>query len=382
MNGETSDRPFAELPAALVEEILERTDGLSQKLLSEFEQTRTCRQEWRAQLAESGLLSRDAEFPYVPIPTTCGVDGSYAIERLLASDLAAAAAVAVEGLTPPSETRYWPEPRHLVWIEAEPHESETGTILRALMIGLELELAVRAPHQVVLLDGSLTTPLIHFNQALNQVGKVPHLQVAQELLRRMPEFLKAYHTVLASIRSDRCYVAVPKYTTHREIGSALGWPEAHDDRGLLSLLLEPGEFTRPQVLEEPRAPWHLNVGPLSSAEDAVRLAEDIIGLLKEIRVVYYRPYPWLPALRLEMARSAAENSALLATILHGVRYQCGAPAVMEPYPLYMADRMVKHLPRAIPTFRQVTTQRLTETYEGNIDEIFLGLHGYRTEGGA
>lgn len=72
--------------------------------------------------------------PYVPVPTTCGIDGSCAIERLLASDLVAAAAVAVEGLTPPSETRHWPEPRHQVWVETEVHEAETGTILRAVMI--------------------------------------------------------------------------------------------------------------------------------------------------------------------------------------------------------------------------------------------------------
>lgn len=361
--------------------MLEHTERLSQKLLAEFQQTRARRREWRERLAESGLLSRDAGLPYVPIPTTCGVDGSYVIERLLANDLAAVAAVAVEGLTPPSETRYWPEPRHLVWIETEPHEAETGTVLRALMVGMELELAIRAPHQVVLLDGSLTTPLIHFNQALNQLGKVPHLRVAQELFRRMPEFLKAYHNILASARSDRCYIAVPKYTTHREIGTALGWPEAHDDRSMLSLLLEPGEFTHPQALETPRAPWHLNVDPISSAEDAIPLAKEIIHLVGEIRVVYYRPYPWLPALRLEMNRSTAENPALLAAVLHGIRYQCGTPAVMEPYPLYMADRMVKHLPRAIPAFRQATTRRITETYEGSVDEIFLSLHGYRTEGG-
>jgi hypothetical protein len=160
---ESVERPFGELPAALVDEVLKRTEDLSQKLLDDFEQVRARRQEWRANLERAGLLHRDAELPYMPIPTTCGIDGSYAVERLLASDLVAAAAVAVEGLTPPSETRHWPEPRHLVWVETEAHEAETGTILRALMIGMELELAAQAPHEVVFLDGSLTTPLIYFN---------------------------------------------------------------------------------------------------------------------------------------------------------------------------------------------------------------------------
>lgn len=382
-NIESIERPFAELPAALVDEVLHRTEDLSRKLLADFEQVRASRQEWRVQLTDKGLLRRDADLAYVPIPTTCGVDGSYAIERLLASDLVAAAAVAVEGLTPPSETRYWPEPRHRVYVESEPHEAETGTLLRALMIGMELELAAGAPHEVVFLDGSLTTPLIYFNQALNKVGEAIHLQVTSRLVQEMPNYLEAYHTVLSSVRSDRTWIAVPKYTTRREIGKELGWPERHDDRGLLSYLLEPGEFTQPRMLQQPSEPWHLNLSPLmaETREAADRLGRHIIVLLGEIRVIYYRPYPWLPALRLEMGRAVAENPARLATVFHGVRHQCGAPAVMELYPLYIADRMVKHLPRAIPTFRQVTSQRLAETYPGDIGEVFLGLHGYRTESG-
>ncbi len=380
---ESVERPFGELPAALVDEVLKRTEDLSQKLLSDFEQVRARRQEWRESLERAGLLRRDAELPYMPIPTTCGVDGSYAVERLLASDLVAAAAVAVEGLTPPSETRHWPEPRHLVWVETEAHEAETGTILRALMIGMELELASQAPHEVVFLDGSLTTPLIYFNQALNKSQDTFHLYTTARFLDQATSVLEAYLTILASTRSDRCWLAIPKYTTRREIGQGMGWPDTYDDRGLLSLLLEPGEYTSPRSLQQPTEPWHLNLAPLKPAtrETASLIAERVISSLGEIHVVYYRPYPWLPALRVEMSRAVAENQARLATALHGIRHQCGAPAVMEPYPLYMADRMVKHLSKAIPTFRQVTSQHIAETYQGSISEVFLGLHGYRTESG-
>ncbi|WP_448540407.1 DNA double-strand break repair nuclease NurA [Roseiflexus sp.] len=378
---EPTERPFGELPAALVEEVLNRTEDLGQKLLDDFEQVRENRQQWREGLKAENLLHRDAEVPYPPVPTTCGVDGSYAVERLLASDLIAAAAVAVEGLTPPSETRYWPEPRHQIWIETEAHEAETGTILRALMIGMELELAAQAPHEVVFIDGSLTTPLIYFNQALNKCQDVFHLHTTARFLEQVLSFLEAYRTVLASARSDRCWIAVPKYTTRREIGQKMRWPEKHDDRGLLSFLLEPGEYTSPMVLQQPSEPWHLNLNPLipDVKQTVTEVAREIVALLGEIRVIYYRPYPWLPALRLEMGQTVSKTR--LATVLHGIRHQCGTPAVMEPYPLYMADRMVKHLPKAIPTFRQVTCQHIAETYQGNINEVFLGLHGYRTESG-
>jgi hypothetical protein len=248
---------------------------------------------------------------------------------------------------------------------------------------MELKLAAEAPHEVIFLDGSLTTPLIFFNQALSKAAEKPKLRVAGELLQHIREYLEAYHTILSSRRSDRCWLGVPKYTTRREIGRQFDWPEAHDDRGLLTSILEPGEFTRALRLQPPSQTWHLNISPVYAEERSAvgRLKEDIIGLLPEIRVFYHRPYAWLPALRLETSRAVIETPARLAAVIHGVRHQCGSAAVLEPYPLYMADRMVKHLARAVPTFRQVTSQHLAETYDGDIEDVFLGLHGYRTESG-
>lgn len=390
MASEARDRPFADLPAALVQEVLDRTEGISQALLADFEQNRVRRDEWRDRMRQTGILRHESDLPYVPIPTTCGVDGSYAVERLLAADLVAAAAVAVEGLTPPSETRHWPEPRHEVLIERETHDPDTGTIARAIMMGKELTLAARAPHEVVFVDGSLTTPLIYFNQALNQVGESRHLQVTTFLIGHMKGYLEAYREVLASSRSDHCWVAVPKYTTRREVGQKVGWPETYDDRGMLTTVLAPGEFTQPLPLKQPDQPWHLNLGPIrdEDREGAESAARDIYGprgkdgLLGEVHVLHYRPYPWLPALRLETSRTVAQTPGRLASLIHGVKHQCGAASMMEPYPLYMADRMVKHLWRALPTFRQVTSQRIAETYQGDIGEVYLSLHGYRTDSGA
>jgi len=381
---EVRDRPFADLPAALVEEVLGRTEEISQALLADFEQNRIRRDEWRERMREVGLLRHESDLPYVPIPTTCGVDGSYAIERLLATDLVAAAAVAVEGLTPPSETRHWPEPRHEVFIERETHDPDTGTIARAIMMGKELTLAALAPHEVVFIDGSLTTPLIYFNQALNQVGESQHLQVATFLVGQIKGYLEAYRETLASSRSDRCWVAAPKYTTRREVGARIGWPETYDDRAMLTTVLAPAEFTQPLALRQPDQPWHLNLGPIGAEnrQVAASLASDIYRLLGEVHVFHYRPYPWLPALRLETSRTVAQTPGRLASLIHGVKHQCGAASMMEPYPLYMADRMVKHLWRALPTFRQVTSQRIAETYQGDIGEVYFSLHGYRTDSGA
>lgn len=377
------ERPFADLPAALVQEVLERTQDIGNVLLDSFETLRAQRATWRQQLSQTNLIAREADLEYVPIPTTCGIDGSYAVERLLATDLVAAAAVAMEGVTPPSEKRFWPDPRHEVWIEPEAHHESTGAIVRAVAIGMELSLAVNAPHEVVFIDGSLTTPIIFFNQAMNSLPDASDLHVSKYLLSRAREFLLAYKTILKAQRSDKGWVAVPKYTVRREIGQRLGWPDTIDDRAMLTSVLQPGEMTRPLALQQPAKPWHLEIGPVSAGEskEVAEIVNQITEYLQGIRVVYYRPYPWLPALRLEVSRSVAETPGRLAGVIHAIKHQCGAAAMMEPYPLYMADRMVKSLARAIPTFRQVTSQRMAEAYQGDATDIFLGLHGYRTESG-
>jgi hypothetical protein len=82
-----------------------------------------------------------------------------------------------------------------------------------------------------------------------------------------------------------------------------------------------------------------------------------------------------------MSQAIALNPARLATALSGVKHQCAIAAMMEPYPLYMADRMVKHLSKSVPAFRQIASQHLSENYDGNIDDVFTNLHGYRTESG-
>lgn len=377
------ERPFAELPAALVSELLDQSVQLSERIGQDLEALRRTRRERREALERRGLLQREGDLPAVPIPTTCGVDGAYAMERLIASDLVAAVAVAVEGLTPPSETRYWPEPRHQAYVMNERHEEETGTLARAVMIGMELELAVQAPHDVVFLDGSLTTPLIYFNQALNRAVEAPALPLTGYLLEHIEDYLLAYRDILQASRTDRAWVAVPKYSVRREIGKALEWPERVDDRAMLTNLLEPGEFTVPQPLEPPRQPWHINLNPLpgENRARAEALRNEIIRWLENIRVAYYRPRGWLPAIRLEMSPSIAENAARLASVIQALHYQCSAPGMLEPYPLYLADRMVKQLGRVMPTLRQVTGQRLAETYTGDLNDVFLNLHGYRTESG-
>lgn len=376
--------PFADLPAALVDDVLGQTSIVARELLTSFQQIREDRESLRKHLIDSDLVIAESSLGYPPIPTTCATDGSYAIERLLTTDLAAAAAVAVEGLKPPSEERHWEMPRHKSFVAAEPHLEDTATILRAVMLGEELRLVTNAPHDLLMLDGTLTLPIIYFNQALNKTPDADQLRCAREFLDNCSAYLEAYLTILRSERSDKHFVALPKYSTRREIGRALRWPERYDDRGMLTMLLNPGELTKPRPLEHPRdsegnLTWHLNTQRLPAP---VKLrADEVVSALGSLQVFYYKPQDWLPALRIEVSASVASNTHRLATVVQGIKHQTATPSMLEPYPIYLADRTVKALARAIPAFRQVTTQQISERYEGDIGEVFFAMHGYRSETG-
>jgi hypothetical protein len=194
--------PFIDLPAALVDEVLQRTSAVGENLVASFEQIRRERQSLRQQLKNNSLLCRDADLGYPPIPTSCGIDGSYAVERLLAIDLAAVAAVALEGLTPPSEKRFWDQPRHQAIVEPEMHNEFTTSVVRGVMIEMELTLATKAPHDVLFMDGSMTTPAIYLNQSLNRSVEASTLQTAKHLRERACEAMKNYLEVITSHRVD------------------------------------------------------------------------------------------------------------------------------------------------------------------------------------
>jgi hypothetical protein len=126
--------------------------------------------------------------------------------------------------------------------------------------------------------------------------------------------------------------------------------------------------------------WHLNVAGLPA--HARQLAQEIVSALASIHILYYKPHAWLPALRLEAAPDVALNNSRLAVVLRGVREQCATPAMLEPYPIYLADRTVKALAGALPAFRHIATQSVSENYEGDIADVFFAMHGYRSESGA
>lgn len=295
----------------------------------------------------------------------------------------ACAAVAIEGFAPPSETKHWPL-KHDSLIEIETHESELGTIVRGLMKIMETELAVNAPHDVILLDGSITSQIIHMHQAIT-AARDPNLNtntIGQILEQRYEHFLRSFQTILKG-NDHRIWASLPKFTSRSELGkeydSKNGWPQRQDDRAILTTILEPGEFTKPiEITDTAKDGWHL---PKHSDPSADKIRQDDVDEMGNQMVFYYKPHDFTPALRVEVARAIATSKDRMAVLLKSLKYQYASYAIMEPYPLYMADRMVKNLSGAIPTLRQAALQKVAENSTLDLKGVIFSLRGYRTEGG-
>jgi hypothetical protein len=376
---EIQNNPFSLLPEALVEEMLTKSQQVGKALLSNVQEVNSKKDTYRKGLSNSGLLKHISELPHVTPPTTVGVDGAQIVDRLLATDLVACAAVAIEGLTPPAETRYWDKPCHKVYIHPQPHHNDTSAVIRGIMWELEIILAASAPHDVVFMDGSITNPFLNLNAALNKINEFPASNLIDELESNFPSFLKAYHAITTSSRTDKLWVGVPKYTSKREVGEKQGWPVNYDDRAILTSLLRPGEYIIPVPYGQPLEPWHINMKQLKTKSDEmVSMLEEIITKIGDLHVCYFRPHPYTPALRLEVPKSLTTNKYQLSMLVHALSYQCGTPGIIEPYPLFMADRMVKNISTAVPAFRQTATLEMAHGFEADLAEIFFTMHAYRT----
>jgi hypothetical protein len=368
---------FLEIPASLVEQMLQKTNEIGDILQSSMRDINRKREKFRLQLEQIGLLDNDINFGNIKPLVSGGVDGAYAVDRLLGTDLLFAAAVGVEGINE-LENGKRIAPNHDVFVYPEKHNPENMISARAIMLEMEIKLAANAPYDVVYLDGSLTTALIHMYKAINFIENL-NSKSSDKIREDFKDFLISYKKILDLKDSYKYYLGIPKYTSRNDIGKNLHWPENYDDRAILTLILDPGEFTRPKLFTSEEG-WHVRL-PYEDEELRV-LMQQVISGIKNLSVIYYKPHPWCPALRIEMPSATAGDETKLNSILINIKDQCQTPSIMEPFPLYMADRIAKHMAPAIPAYKQIIMNQMTQLNDHNEKDIFFLMHSYRTEGGS
>ena len=375
-----SDGRILELPASLVEETLASSESVGEGILSAIASVLERKAEIRDWLNSNDMIGTDGEMEDVDTPTTCGVDGSYVLEHMLSASIVACAAVAAEGFAPPSERKHWPL-KYETFVETEVHSPELGSVVRGLMKVMESNLAATAPHDVVLSDGSVTSNIIHMNHAVSAAkgeGE-PTKIVGKTLLQRYPGFLRKFRTMLDS-EGDRVWASLPKYTTRSEIGGRYnennGWPQQQDDRSVMTAVLKPGEYTKPLPLTNENDSWHL---PRTDDPNVPRLVDMCLRSMENQMVFYYKPHYSAPALRVETGSWVKHDARRFAILLRSLKFQYPSYTIMEPYPLYMADRMVKSLGSMIPILKQSAMQKIVSDMPAGTKDVLFGMRGYRTE---
>ncbi|HEY7831585.1 MAG TPA: DNA double-strand break repair nuclease NurA [Solirubrobacteraceae bacterium] len=375
------DSLFEDLPAALLRDLLQTAAPVADRVHARIDALRTRSEELRAAARAADLIRRKADLERPREPSVAGIDGSYQIRNLTSLDLCAAAAVAVEG-TSKEAKRYWPEPRHRMWTDGVPHGEAPVGVLRALMVAMELELAAESPHDLVLLDGAFASLIIYLNQGLSSIGAVAPA-LASELRDRWEQ--GGLFEQLISLLTSKRVVAMPKFTERNELCAPGRLPQdvEVDGRTLATIVLAPGEYTAPLPTHvQHKGPnvgqpqdYHLPEAFCDSEQD-----KRMNAALQGVRVIYFRPYPWVPALRIELPGPVANNPVQLSIGLEGIERQFFTSAVVEPYPLFLADRMVKSLGAGMKVVEQAVAQQVAGA-GGDVELSILFLQHHRTEGG-
>lgn len=382
------------LPEAMVQDMLSKQAEVIGRIGGDIKKLGSLKARIREELISAGLIRNFAdEARQRSYPTTAGVDGTRSRIMQLSMDTAAVAAVAVEGLTPPRETRTWEKPQHIVRIYSLEHNPRTDECMRGLMFSFELELACKSPHRVVMLDGSFTSTLVGIGQSLLYRNEAP-AELRAEIESRLKHTLRDFLEVLTSPRIDKIYVALPKYTERREVikilrerGISDPVLDKVDDKGLLTIVLRSQEFVGPLPLEQPKPfhpgmrPWHLTGVPqeFSDLETAITGRNGVDGAMDKLQVVYLKPSPFHPALRAEVSRQVALDRRRLLILLEALLDQM-TPGILEPYPLYIADLFVKHVHGSLIELREAAIADMARERDVDLSDFFLSLRDYRSEG--
>ncbi len=378
------------LPEALLEELLTKNSEIIYQVRSQVKEIAGLKFRMREKLGEIGLLRNLSEvIESQNHSTTVGIDGTINVIKQLSIDTVAIAAVAVEGLIPPKETGPWSKPRHSITVMSVPHYNETSSICTAIMFSYELELATKAPHKVVFLDGSFTSYLIGISKGLYAARRADQNETAPKELvdlfhSRLKGMLDDFLEIAASPSRDKIYVGMPKYSSGKSVINYLskfGFETEltnSNDKGLLSLVLKTGDVIGPLML-----PYsNFRDPPIEILPNELRSYKaKIQDVLRESYVVLMKPSPLQPALTAEIGRNVALNSSRLSTLLDAIQEQSIVPGIIEPYPNYIADLFVKQIYGSFSELREAAITEISMLPGIDFEDVFLYMHPYRSEEG-
>lgn len=381
--------------AALLQELLGETQRIASDAHALLAPMGLARDELRAGLIERGLIVPIGD-PGPPPVSIAAVDGGSVREPLYVADLMVIVATSAEGMT--SIGGHDLHQTH--WAKIITHESENERVLSAAMASHELALINRLSHDIRILDGSTTSPIITLSAAINARS-----HSAQDLVVELitHEVLEAIWAIGDTSRRDNPgrVVALPKSDSSeyfmRAYRNDFNLDLPGGDRFMAAQVLERGEMLYPRHAAEHQ---HLPIGIPKEAPEHVRLkAEELAEAVAPIRsaaaenrlvVTYLKPESADTVIKAEMMvpeplphhtapslTGAAVNEARLMG-----RYlsdETPGPHMQEPFAQYAVDLAAKSVSVGADALNQGMLAALPA---GSESYLPLLVRSYRTRAGA
>ena len=224
-------------------------------------------------------------------------------------------------------------------------------IVYGLMFCMEYETARNIDRDLVLLDGTFFTGMVAISLALRTAGELRD-ELSEAFKERWTD--SAMEVVPEILTADNI-IAVPKRSSANEFlrTELFGGREVDfNGRSTASLILEAGEYAGPFNLETHR--FHLD-----SPDFYRNYTFKLQSMFSDIKVVYYKPHDWSHAFRIELPPAIASDESRLHQTLEIMRRQTTNPAMLEPYPLYVADRFAKSLQKGIAALLDSVKTKVT-----------------------
>ncbi len=360
---------FGDLPDALIEELLTRADGIGNEASKHVDTQVRERENLRIRAQHLGLVNQLPDSSHIPMKSVSAVDGSLVSIRLASFDLNAAAALAVDGIGFYTDGN---NSRHDIAVHTTKPLSFGREVTYALMFCMEYNIAYAMTdiRDLVILDGAFSTGLTAISKALlstqNNYGELYNDFFDRWIMTMgiVPKILTSDHVIAVPKRSSANeFVAQTKLFSNREIDT--------NGRSTASLILNPNEYSGPFRFDT-RTPetWPSDIFP--------KFRQELREILEDLQVVYFKPHHWSHAYRIEIPRSIGNDEERLHSVLDTIKHQCANPAMMEPYPLYVADRFAKSLARgANAVLDAVRNDVISRSEHPNIAHAML--NAYRTE---
>ncbi len=361
---------FGDLPEALINELLANSDRVSINVKGQIDNVTVQQKNLRERAEKLGLICSLPDMSSMPFKSVGAVDGSHVTVNLASFDLSAAAALGVDGLgfgrgDVDGDLRNYEFECHIT--DPLPHGTE---LAYALMFCMEYEVANCMEHDLVMLDGAFSTGMVAISIGLKSIGLQNDLSNA---LRN--RWFNSVREMLPEILVTDRLVALPKRNSSNEfVTQTMLFNNNESDvngRTVASLILNSDEYTVPFRLET----HGFYIGDTDLNLEYVRSLNSIYDSMK---VVYFKPYDWTPALRIEFTPGQTDDVQSLHEKLEMIKLQCVSPAILEPYPLYVADRFVKSLSKGVSALLQAVRNDVAHASD-DPDLAMRMMYAHRTD---